>query len=81
MPFAMTSNITSGFLQGAGDVGTPAAASLVNQGVRLGATWLMAKTFIDFRSIYFSMPPAWIIGCLIIVARYRSGRWRKAGLT
>lgn len=81
MPFAMTSNITSGFLQGAGDVTVPAAASLANLCVRLGATWLMARTFIDFRSVYFSMPPAWMTGCLIIVLRYRSGRWRAAGIT
>lgn len=80
MLFSMTSNVISGFLQGAGDVRPPAFAGLVNLSVRLGAAYFMAGTFVDFRSIYVSMPPAWIVGCLILVLRYRSGKWRKFSL-
>lgn len=80
MIFSMTTNITSGFLQGAGDVKIPAVSGFVNLTVRLLCAYAMARTFIDFRSIYLSMPPAWIIGCLIVVTRYRSGKWREKAL-
>lgn len=80
IPVMMTANITSGFLQGSGDVRIPAVASFANLSVRLVGTYLMADTFIDFRSVYASMPFAWITGCLIVLLRYRSGRWRGAKL-
>jgi putative MATE family efflux protein len=80
MGFSMTSNITSGFLQGAGDVRFPSAASFLNLSVRLVTAYLMSRTFIDFRSVYLSMPPAWIITCLVLVRRYRGGKWQRAKL-
>lgn len=80
MVFSMTTNITSGFLQGAGDVRMPAISGFINLSVRLIGAYVMARTFIDFRSIYVSMPPAWIIGCLIVVLRYRSGKWRQKAI-
>ncbi|MDL2297655.1 MATE family efflux transporter [Synergistaceae bacterium OttesenSCG-928-D05] len=80
MPVSTTSNITSGFLQGAGDVKVPAVAGFANLAVRLGATYFMMATVVDFRSVYFSMPPAWIAGCLIVVLRYRSEKWKDMAL-
>ncbi len=78
--FSMISNVTSGFLQGAGDVRVPAVSGLVNLTIRLGSAYLMAHTFVDFRSVYVSMPFAAVAGCLIVVLRYRSGKWRKKAL-
>lgn len=72
-----TTNITCGFLQGAGDVKIPAASGFVNLGVRLALSYLMASTAVNFRCVYFSMPPAWTLACLFVVFRYRSGKWKK----
>lgn len=80
MIFSMTNNITSGFLQGAGDVRVPAVAGFVNLSIRLLSAYIMAETFIDFRSVYFSMPPAWATACLIVFMRYRSGKWKRYAL-
>ena len=80
MPLSTVSNITSGFLQGTGDVRVPAVAGFVNLSVRLLLSYAMAGTLVDFRSIYFSMPLAWLVGCLIVVWRYRSGKWRGSAL-
>ncbi|MDL2264403.1 MATE family efflux transporter [Synergistaceae bacterium OttesenSCG-928-I11] len=77
---SMTTNITSGFLQGAGDVQVPTIAGFANLAVRLCGAYLMAGTFISFRCLYVSMPPAWAVGCLIVVLRYRSGKWRQKAL-
>lgn len=70
-------NITCGFLQGAGDVKLPAASSFINLGIRLALSYLFAATAIGFRSYYVSMPPAWVIACLVVVFRYRSGKWKE----
>lgn len=70
-------NITCGFLQGAGDVKLPAASSFINLGIRLALSYLFAATAIGFRSYYVSMPPAWVIACLVVVVRYRSGKWKE----
>lgn len=70
-------NITCGFLQGAGDVKVPAASGFVNLGIRLALSYLLAETAVNFRCVYLSMPPAWIITCILVVWRYRSGRWRN----
>ena len=75
------SNITCGFLQGAGDVKIPAASGFVNLGVRLALSYLLAGTAVSFRCIYVSMPPAWIIACLLVVFRYRSGKWKNYRIT
>ena len=70
-------NITCGFLQGAGDVKLPAASSFINLGIRLALSYLFAATAIGFRSYSVSMPPAWVIACLVVVIRYRSGKWKE----
>ena len=70
-------NITCGFLQGTGDVKIPAASGFVNLGVRLALSYLLAGTAVSFRCVYVSMPPAWILSCLFVVFRYRSGKWKK----
>jgi len=72
-----TNHVTSGLLQGAGDVKIPAIASFVNLSIRLIVAFIMASTIIDFRSIYLSLPPAWLIACSIPIIRYRSGIWKK----
>jgi len=70
-------NITCGFLQGAGDVRVPAVSGFVNLGIRLALSYLMAGTVINFRCVYLSMPPAWIITCILVVFHYHSGKWKK----
>lgn len=72
-----TSHVTNGMLQGAGDVKIPAVASFVNLSIRLIVAFTMAATIIDFRSIYLSLPPAWLIACAISIIRYRSGIWKS----
>ena len=73
-------NITVGLLQGSGDVKVPAIAGLINLSIRLIASYTMAKTSIDFRSIYYSLPPAWITAFLITTIRYRSGKWKTKAI-
>ncbi|MFQ8841414.1 MAG: MATE family efflux transporter [Clostridium fessum] len=74
-------NITCGFLQGAGDVKIPAASGFINSGHPPRALpSLLALTPVGFRCYYVSMPPAWLIACFVVVMRYRSGKWRSFGL-
>lgn len=75
MMLSMTSTITSGFLQGTGDVRVPMASGFTNLTIRLVLAYCMAETFIDFRSVYVSYPPSAIASFLIVVLRYRSGKW------
>lgn len=70
-------NITCGFLQGAGDVKLPAASSFINLGIRLALSYLFAAVSIGYRSYFISMPPAWCIASLVIILRYRSGKWKE----
>jgi Na+-driven multidrug efflux pump len=77
MPLFVTNNVTSGFLQGAGDVGVPAAAGLANLSARLVCSYVMARTFVGFRSVYWSMPAAQAVCCVILITRWRSGAWRN----
>ena len=69
--------ITSGLLQGAGDVKPPAIAGFANLFVRVGSAYLMAGTFINFRSVYISIPFSWGAACAINYFRYRSGKWKS----
>lgn len=73
-------NITTGFLQGAGDVKVPAASGFVNLGIRLILSYVLAGTAVGFRCFYVSMPPAWLITSLFVVWRYRSGKWENYSL-
>lgn len=70
-------NITCGFLQGAGDVRIPASSSSINLSIRLALSFLLSLTPVGFRCYYVSMPPAWLIACFVVVMRYRSGKWRE----
>lgn len=81
MIFSTINNITSGLLQGAGDVKPTTIAGFINLSIRLIAAYTMANTFINFRSIYFSLPPAWVTAFLITVIRYRSGKWQTKALS
>jgi putative MATE family efflux protein len=74
-------NVTSGLLQGAGDVKIPAMASFINLSIRLVVAYAMSKTAINFRCIYYSLPPAWIAACIITVTRYRSGKWKTKAIS
>ena len=80
MIFNAINHITSGLLQGAGDVKTPAVVGFINLSIRLIAAYTMAATAISFRSIYYSLPPAWITAFLITVLRYRSGKWKSKSI-
>lgn len=68
--------ITSGLLQGAGDVKPPMMAGLANLFVRVSTAYLLAGTFINFRSVYVSIPLSWGVACAITYIRYRSGKWK-----
>ncbi|MDD2496140.1 MAG: MATE family efflux transporter [Tissierellia bacterium] len=81
MIFSTINNITGGLLQGAGDVKVTTIAGFVNLTIRLVTAYTMATTAINFRSIYFSLPPAWIVACLITVTRYRSGKWKTKAIS
>ncbi len=70
-------NITVGLLQGAGDVKIPAIAGFINLSVRLVVSYAMAATAIDYRSIFYSIPFAWISAFAITIGRYRSGKWQN----
>ena len=75
--FNCISSVSSGLLQGAGDVKPPAVAGFVNLLVRVGSAYLMAGTFVDFRCIYVSIPFSWGAMCAINYFRYRSGKWKR----
>ena len=70
-------NITNGFLQGAGDVRIPAISTLVNLSIRLSLSFLLALVpAIGWRCYFVSMPPAWVAACLLVLWRYHSGKWK-----
>ena len=73
-------NITVGLLQGVGDVRITAVAGFVNLAIRLAASYLMAMTFVGYRSIYWSIPFAWITAFVITTLRYRSGAWEHKAI-
>lgn len=70
-------NITCGFLQGAGDVRIPAMSGFVNLGIRLALSFMLAESAFGYRCYFISMPPAWVIACLFVVSRYISGKWKN----
>lgn len=70
-------NVAAGLLQGAGDVKITVVASFANLGVRLLTAFVMTQTAIGFRSIYWSIPLAWLVGMLIPIWRVRSGKWKR----
>lgn len=74
-------NITCGFLQGAGDVRIPAVSGFVNLGIRLGLSYLFAALGVGYRCYFISMPPAWCITSLFVYLRYRSGKWKNYRIT
>ena len=72
--------IGAGLLQGAGDVKITALASFLNLFLRVSGAYLMASTWISYRSLWWSLPLAWSANFLIIILRYRSGRWESKSL-
>jgi len=81
MLFNTAGPITAGLLQGAGDVRVTAVASFVNLFIRVSSAYLMAGTFVGYRCIFWSLPPAWVAAFLIIYLRYRSGIWKTKAVT
>ena len=67
--------IAAGLLQGAGDVKITAVSSFINLAIRVISAYLMALTWISYRSIWWSLPLAWSVTCIINLARYKSGVW------
>lgn len=78
--FSTINNVSSGLLQGTGDVRVPAAASFINLFIRLVSAYIMAETSINYRSIYYSLPLAWVTACCITALRYRRGKWQYKGI-
>ena len=72
--------IAAGLLQGSGDVKITAAASFVNLFIRVSSAYLLSATFVGYRALWWSLPPAWTANCLINLLRYRSGVWMKKSL-
>ena len=73
-----SANVTTGLLQGAGDVRVPTVSTFVNLFIRVGLAYLLAGTKAGYRCIFWSLPPAWTSAFLINFLRYRSGKWASA---
>lgn len=67
--------IAAGLLQGAGDVRITAVSSFINLTIRVVSAYFMAATRISYQSIWWSLPLAWSITCIINLSRYKSGIW------
>ena len=80
MLFYSVSNITSGLLQGAGDVKITAVSSFANLIIRVGVSYIMAATWINYRCYYYSLPFAWFTAFAINFTRYKTGIWQKKRL-
>jgi len=75
-----TGNVANGFLQGCGDVKATMISSFSNLGVRLATAFLLARTAVSYRSIYITIPLAWLIGMLVPLMRIKSGKWKEKKL-
>ncbi len=72
--------IAAGLLQGAGDVKITAFSSFLNLFIRVTSAYLMARTPIGFRALWWSLPPAWTANFLINMLRVKSGKWKEKAL-
>ena len=70
--------ITTGVLQGSGDVMYPTAGSMTSLVTRVIVANIMA-TFpaIGYRSIFYSIPVGWVLGTAIVFIRYLTGKWKE----
>ncbi len=73
--------ITNSVLRGAGESFWPFAASLVSfLFLRMPLAYLFDRLF-GKGEIVWSFGVGWLVGCVVALARYRSGRWRRAALS
>lgn len=68
--------ITDGLLRGAGDMVLFTAANMVNLGIRVFASMLLAPTF-GVEVVWIVVPIGWIANFLISFAEYRTGKWER----
>ena len=76
LPVYTVQQIVNGALQGAGDMSVPVVSTFSDLILRLLFTAIMAP-FFDFRSIYLSSIPAWLVACAISVVWYKRGVWKR----
>jgi putative MATE family efflux protein len=75
--FIGTQFVLSGVLRGAGDTLVPMVISLVTLWlIRLPLAWFLSPKM-GVAGIWWGIPVGWIIGFLLTVAYYKSGRWKK----
>jgi putative MATE family efflux protein len=68
--------IYTGALRGAGEAAIPLITAIVSLWfARVPLAYLLATTGRD--NMFFSFVLGWIVGCLIIIPYYYSGRWKK----
>lgn len=65
---------TDGVLRGAGDVITFTIANLVNLGIRVSVSYLLAPV-IGVQAIWYAIPMGWFANFVISGARYATGKW------
>lgn len=68
--------ITDGLLRGAGDMVMFTVANMVNLGIRVFASMLLAPKF-GVEVVWMVVPVGWIANYLISFAEYRTGKWVK----
>jgi putative MATE family efflux protein len=68
---------TTGFLQGAGDVGFTSICSLVTLTVRVGITYMLVLALgFGYQAIWYTLPVGWVIGIIMVFCRYYRGGWK-----
>lgn len=73
--------IYCGVLRGAGESVIPMISSFVSLWIaRIPAAYLLAH-FFGRDYIYYSYPIGWVLGIIIAYGYYRTGRWKKKGIT
>mgnify|MGYP002564212403 CR=1 FL=1 len=74
--------ITTGLLQGAGDVNFTAANSLISLGLRCIAAYTLAYlTPLGGAAVWFAPVIGWGVSMLLSLARYKWGPWREKAIT
>lgn len=67
--------ITDGLLRGAGDMTVFTISNLVNLGIRVAFSFIMAPV-LGMPAVWYAVPIGWLANYLISFARYRTGKWR-----
>ena len=72
-------NACTGVLRGAGDIRWFLAITLTNLSTRVILAYVLAAV-VGEKAIWYSIPMGWIVGLLIGLFRYKSGKWQRSKL-